>query len=439
MKHFFILIIFCANFTFSQQLFTLEKAIEYGLANSHDIAIVKNDASIIKNMNHIGAAGVLPNITISSGYNGAINNAELGFNSFLSFGEDVDSNIDATQAKSVNLSSSIGLSYRLFNGFSGIYTLRKFDKQNNMADENIRYQIELKILDIIKQYYDVLNREHIYNTFKVSHQISLDRYNQAVERHNLGAISKINLLNAEVNLNQDKVQMEESLIRLKESKLNLGLLLGNPELSFNLQHEFSFNQNLDIETLLKQTLSNNSSIIIAALNYDVAKDELKISKSNFSPSIDVFSSYSYNNRKSETSFISEQKDYGVIAGVNVEIPIFSSNMRRKNFQNAKINVESKNHSLEQIKETIKTALLNAYYNYSENLNNLVLMKKNLETIEKTANINKELYDMGQVSNLEYRESQILLDQAEINYNSKLSQTKIQEYIIYQLSGQLQSK
>ena len=233
--------------------------------------------------------------------------------------------------------------------------------------------------------------------------------------------------------------MEESLIKLRESELNLKLILGTPDLSFDLQHEFNFNQNLDIETLLKQTFSNNTSIIIAELNYSVAKDELKISKSNFSPSIDLFSSYSYNNRKSETSFISEQKDNGVIAGINVEIPIFSSNMRRKNFQNAKINLDSKNHSLEHIKETIKTALLNAYYNYSENLNNLVLMKSNLETIEKTANINKELYDLGQISNLEYRESQILLDQAEISYNSKLSQTKIQEYIIYQLSGQLQSK
>lgn len=440
MKYFFILIIFFANFiTFSQDLLTLEKAIEYGLTNSHDIAIIKNDATIIKNINHIGAAGVLPNITISSGYNGAINNSELDFNSFLSFGEDMDSSIDATQAKSVNISSSIGLSYRLFNGFNGIYTLRKFEKQNNIADENTRYQIELKILDIIRQYYDMLNRKHIYNTFKISHQISLERYNQALERHNLGAISKINLLNAEVNLNQDKVQMEESLINLRESELNLKLILGTPDLSFDLQHEFKFNQNLDIETLLKQTFSNNTSIIIAELNYSVAKDELKISKSNFSPSIDLFSSYSYNNRKSETSFISEQKDNGVIAGINVEIPIFSSNMRRKNFQNAKINLDSKNHSLEHIKETIKTALLNAYYNYSENLNNLVLMKKNLKTIEKTANINKELYDLGQISNLEYRESQILLDQAEISYNSKLSQTKIQEYIIYQLSGQLQSK
>ena len=92
-----------------------------------------------------------------------------------------------------------------------------------------------------------------------------------------------------------------------------------------------------------------------------------------------------------------------------------------------------------MKATIQTSLVTAFYTYTEGLNNLELLKKNLKTIEKTANINKELYDMGQISNLEYRESQVLLDQAEINYSSKLSETKIQEYIIYQLSGQLQKK
>ena len=178
---------------------------------------------------------------------------------------------------------------------------------------------------------------------------------------------------------------------------------------------------------------------MAELNYAIAQDELKISKANFTPSVDFFSSYSYNNRKSETSFISKQKDYGIVVGLNVEIPVFSANIRRKSFQNAKINLESKTHSLEQIKTTIETALTNAYYTYTEGLKNLELLKKNLDTVEKTANISKELYDMGQISNLEYRESQILLDQAEINYSSKLSAMKIQEYVIYQLSGQLQSK
>ena len=77
--------------------------------------------------------------------------------------------------------------------------------------------------------------------------------------------------------------------------------------------------------------------------------------------------------------------------------------------------------------------------YVEGLKNLKLIKSNLTTIEKTAQISRDLYDSGQLSNLEYRESQMLLDQAEINYSAKLSATKIQEYIIYQLSGQLQKK
>jgi len=439
MRNYLVLFVICSYSVFSQEILTLEKAIEYGIANSHDIAIVKNDAKIVKNMNHVGAAGMLSNIAISSGYNGSINDAELEFNSFLDFGGDMESDVEATQARSSNITSSIGLTYRLFNGFNGIYTLRKFKSQKTMADENTRHQIENKILEIIRQYYDVLNKENIYSTFKTSYNISEDRYNQALERYNSGSLSKLNLLNAEVNFNQDKVNMEEAKISLQSSKLNMSLLIGFPNTDFQVRHEFNFNQELDLDDLLKKMELNNTSIIMAELNYTIAQDELKISKSNFTPSVDFFSSYSYNNRQSETSFISKQKDNGIVVGLNMEIPIFSANMRRKNFQNAKINLESKNHSLTQIKETIKTALINAYYTYTEGLNNLELLKKNLNTIEKTANMNKELYDMGQISNLEYRDSQILLDQAEINYNSKLSIIKIQEYLIYQLSGQLESK
>ena len=66
------------------------------------------------------------------------------------------------------------------------------------------------------------------------------------------------------------------------------------------------------------------------------------------------------------------------------------------------------------------------------------MEKNLDTAEKNYNISKELYEVGQLSNLEYREAQLQLEQIRINYSVKLSTTKIQEYIIYQLSGQLKS-
>ena len=300
-----------------------------------------------------------------------------------------------------------------------------------MADENVRFQIENKIIEIIQQYYDLANRENIYSTFKTSYQISLDRYNQALEKYNSGALTKLNLLNAEVNLNQDKVNMEEAKIAAKSSKLNMSLILGIADESYYIQADFIFNYNLNIDDLLNKLNTNNSSIIIAQLNYAIAQDELKLSKSNFAPTIDLFSSYSYDNIQSETSFISKQNNYGVIAGINIEIPIFSANMKRKNYQNAKINLTSKNHSLEQIKATIKTALLKAYYSYTEGLKNLELLKTNLETIEKSANISKELYDVGQISfdfDKELRKKYPALQDALEHYQSvrKMCETREKE-------------
>ena len=439
MKKYFILYLFVTYTCFSQEKLTIEQAIEFAILNSQDIAIVKNESKIIDNSTHLGAAGLLPNIVISSGYNGSINDSELKFNSFLDFGGGEGfSDIEASEAQSSNITSSIGLNYRLFKGFSGIYTLRKFKDQKLIANENTRYQIESKIIEVIQQYFDVLNKQNIFSTFKTRYNISKERYNRDTQRYEAGSISKLNLLNSELNLNSDKVNMDNASIALNASQQKLSLILNVNDKKFLLTHEFQFNTSLNIDSLINNTMQNNSNIIMSELNYSIAQYEFKISKSNFLPTIDLFSSYSYNNRQSETSFISQQTDYGIIAGINVEIPIFTGNLKRKNYQNAKINLESKNYSLDKVKKTIKTSLITSYYSYSKGLENLELLNNNLEIIKKTADINKDLYNMGQISNLEFRESQYLYDQALINYTSTLINLKIQEYLIYQLSGQIKS-
>ena len=433
----FLLLVFITSLVHSQNNLSLESAIEIGLENSEEIKISVNNSLIVKNLNSLGSAGLLPTIGISSGYNGSINETQLELNSFLDFGGDSDNDIEASKAKSSNLNSSIGLNYRLFNGFSGIYTLSKFKYENNIAEQNIRYQIETKIIEIIQSYFTHLNNQNIVSVLQTRYDISLDRYNQSNEKYQYGGISKLNLLNSEVELNQNKLNLKDAKTALNNSNANLNKVLGTSFKKIEIDHNFNFNNNLEIEKLISDTKKNNSSILISKLNYKVSEYELKISKSSFSPKIDLFTSYSYTNTQSETSFVSKQSNYGLIAGINIDIPIFSANMRRKAFKNAKINLETKKLTQKEIQKSILTALNTAYNNYVSSLENIQLLEENLKTIEKTAEISRELYDSGQLSNLEYRESQVLLDQAEINYSSKLSATKIQEYILYQLSGQLQ--
>jgi outer membrane protein len=438
-KYILIITILSISFSSAQDFLTLEDAIAKAIENSHEIAIIKNDKQLVKNNTHIGAAGILPNIIISSGYNGSINNSNINLNGFLDLGDNT-SNIEANKAQSSNLTSSINLNYRLFNGFSGIYTLKKFSKQNQIAKENLRAQIEDKILEIITLYYDLLNKDNIYNVLSEAYNVSLDRYNRTQERYEYGSISKLEVLNAEVDLNTDLISFKNSENNVQSARLNLSLAMGvsNQKETYHLVNNFSFNTSLNLDTLKQLTTKNNASIIISELNHMIAEHNLKLSKSSFAPSIDLFTSYSYNNMKSETSFISEQKDHGFVGGISIELPIFTSNIKRKQFQNAKINLDSQKHQLALIKETIETSLINTFFSYQHSLDKIELQKNNLDTYEINFTKSKELYQMGQLNSIQFRESQNNLSRFRINYSSTLFSAKIQEYIIYQLSGQLQN-
>jgi len=428
------LIIFICSFSFAQETITLQRAIEYTLDSSHEIAIAKNDGQIIDNNTSLGSAGMLPNIIVSSGYNASLSNSNLEFNPFLEF--DV-AEVNANQAVSTTFSSSAGFSYTLFNGFNGIYTLKKFKYLNESSKENIRYQVENKIIDVVVKYYEYLNLKEINNVLKETYQISQDRYNRLLERYEFGSISNLELLNAEADLNTDLINLNNSSLNLKISNNNLNLLMGiSDTVSTVIEDEIMFNNNLNLEYLKTQSALNNSSILMAQLNYNIAGQDLKISRSGLAPKIDLITSFSFNQLGSETSFISKQSDQSFFGGINVQIPLFNGNLRRSTIKNAKINLDSKKHQLESIQDNIYTALINTYESYIDGLSNLEIQEKSLNTFESNFEKSKDLYLIGQLSSVDFRESQVNLMNFKMIYSSNLFNTKIQEFILYQLSGLL---
>lgn len=428
------LIIFICSFSFSQESITLQKAIEYTLENSHEISIAKNDNQIINNSTSLGAAGMLPNIIISSGYNASISNSNLEFNPFVDFAED---EIEVSQALASTLTSSVGFSYTLFNGFNGIYTLKKFKYLDESAKENVRYQVENKIIDVVVKYYEYLNLEQTNNVLKETYQISQDRYNRLLERYEFGSISNLELLNAEADLNTDLINLNNSSLNLKISKNNLHMLMGfSDTISLVIEDQIIFNNNIDLNDLKIQSSLNNSSILMAQLNYSIAGQDLKISRSGLAPKIDLITSFSFNQTGSETSFISKQSAQSFFGGINVQIPIFSGNLIRSSIKNAKINLDSKKHQLESIQDNIYITLINTYESYIDGLNNLEIQEKSLNTFEINFEKSKELYLLGQLSSVDFRESQVNLMNFKMIYSANLFNTKIQEFILYQLSGLL---
>jgi len=429
-----MIIIFICYFSFSQEVITLDKAISFTIENSHEIAIAKNNNQIINNNTSLGAAGMLPNLIISSGYNASLSNTNLEFNPFVDFGAE---EIDVSKALSSSFSSSAGFSYTLFNGFNGIYTLKKFNYLDESSKENLRFQIENKIIDVVVKYYEYLNIKQTNNVLQETYQISKDRYNKLLERYELGSISNLELLNAEADLNTDLINLNNSSLNMKISKNNLHLLMGlSDTISTTIEDQIIFNQNINIDDLKIKSTLNNASILMAQLNYKIAAQDLKISKSSLAPKIDLVTSYSFNQVGSETSFISKQSDQSFFGGINIQIPIFTGNLRRSTVKNSKINLDSKSRQLESIQDNIYIALVNTYESYVDGLNNLEIQEKSLNTFEINFEKTKELYLIGQLSSVDFRESQVNLMNFKLLYSANLYNTKIQEFILYQISGLL---
>ena len=173
-------------FSFSQEIITLEKAIQYAIDNSNNIKIAKNDLIINDNNTSLGSAGLLPSIIISSGYNSSVSNSELKLNSFLDFGGESMNQIDANNATSTSFSSSLGINYTLFNGFSGFVNFKKFKYLDNLSKQNLQLEIENKIIEVVVKYYEFLNKKLLLNLLKETYVISSDRYERVFERSKYG-------------------------------------------------------------------------------------------------------------------------------------------------------------------------------------------------------------------------------------------------------------
>ena len=430
------ILILTSIFSFSQEIITLEKAIEYSLENSNDIKIAKNEHKINDNNTSLGSAGLLPSIVINSGYNQSVSNSEFEFNSFLDFGGGSMDEIEANNASSASFSSSIGMNYTLFNGFSGIYTLKKFDYLDDLSKNNLQLQIENKIMELVMKYYEFINKKNLFKLLEETHNISVSRYERILEKSKYGLTSSLELLNAEIDLNTDLVNLSNSRIDYENSRSELFFLMGKTDSTLIFDQTILFNDSLEIENLFEKLKQNNSSILIAQSNFDIAKQDLKISKSKVSPKIDLSTSFSFNKSGSETSFISKQTDRGLFGVISLQFPIFNGDLIRKNIKNSKINLESKKYQLEEIVDRLEVSLINTFNLYKQGLKNLQIQKNNLEIFELNFQKSKELYKLGQLNSLQFREAQLNLLNFKINYSANLFNTKIQEYLLYQYSGML---
>jgi len=413
----------------AQEMYDLSRCIVTGLERNYAIKIARNQEQQSDNNYTRGNAGYLPYISTTNKYGGTLNNTNQ---SIRAGGEN---NYKGTY--NTTGSSNVNLDMTLFRGFNVRTTYEKLNQLKQMGELNTQMNIENLVGKIISQYYLYVQQLNLNKNLKYAVELSRERVRIDEERYLLGSSSKLELLQSQVYLNSDSSRLANQNADIIASEVKLKNLMSLENLEDEIQVQDSAIQiksDLQYKDILEQTLSNNTSLLIAGKDQVISELDYKIIASRAYPYLNASTGYTFTYYTYGIGTYTKQRVNGLNYGLSLGMDIFDGNARKLEKTNAMLNIETQKYQYQEIEQQIKADLLTLYSSYENNLGLLKLEEQNLSVAKENLEIALERYKLGDLSGLELREVQASLLDAEERLISVQYLTKLGEISLLQISG-----
>tara|TARA_R110002072_G_scaffold286719_1_gene451836 strand:- start:297 stop:1571 length:1275 start_codon:yes stop_codon:yes gene_type:complete len=414
----------------AQKLVSVSEAIELALENNYGIKIISNNKEIAKNNASVLNSGYLPTVTSSSGATFNRDNLEAEFAN----GESTALN----GAKSSRYNASINLNYTLFDGLGRYYDYKRLKETYKLSELQARETIENTIAQLYVVYYNVAQVTENVTVLEKTLTISKDRITRANYQFEYGQGTMLNVLNAQVDINNDSINLINAKQQLVNTKRDLNVVLGNVISSeFRVDTTIDFKLDIDQNDLATKVKSNNVNLLQLDKNIMINTFIVKANKSGYLPSLGLTGSYGWNKgNNNAASFVAVSTNTGLSGGLSLSWNLFDGGATATRVSNAKIELENRSLEKESMVIDIERNFNNAWDDYQNKLTIFQVQENNIITSTNNFNRTQEKYKLGQATSIEFRQAQLNLINSELNRNQAKYAAKIAELTVLQLSGEL---
>jgi len=423
----FMLFSFYGN---AQRVLTKKEAIAITLENNYGIKVAANSVEIAKNNSSVYNSGYLPTLSANGGANYDISDQDI---------ERQDgSSTSITGAETKSYNASLDLNYTLFDGLGRKYDYKLLKEDYNLSELQARETIENTYLQLFSVYFQIARLSKNTDNLKQTLEISKLRLERIQYQNDYGQSTKLELLNAEVDVNNDSINFINTRQQYINSKRNLNIILGiQLEEDFEVETEVDFLTLLSYEELLSLSLENNVILQQQEKNILINEYNIRANKGNYFPRVGVTGSYGWNESDNPaTSFFAKSTVTGLRAGLNVSWNVFDGGTTKTRVANAKIALDSQEIVQQQQFETLENVLKNTSEEYTNKLFILQAQEQNVITNKNNFDRSVEKYKLGQISSIDFRLAQVNLLNAKTDLTNTKYETKLIELDLLQLSGQL---
>ncbi|WP_333780771.1 TolC family protein [Tenacibaculum pacificus] len=384
----------------------MQQAIDYAIKNSYNNKIAENDIkAAIKRKWETTTIG-LPQIDAKVDY---INNLKQQFPG-IDFNQDGIVDFGAKQS----VTGTATLRQLLFDGsyLVGLQAAKTYLKISEQAKEKTGLATREAI---INAYGNILVSEKLIEILQKNSNILEKNFKDAKKINENGLNEEEDVEQLEITLGNIQNSLRNA-IRLKEIAYQmLNLSLGNP-----INTKLILTDNLDslimpstALALLSKTFNLDTHIDFKIAENDRESKRLlmRLEQSKGLPSLSAFMNYSYIANSDDFSFFDSSQKWipTSVFGVSLNIPIFSSLGRSAKTAQARIELESADIRLEEVKQKLNLQTASAKSEYQLSIENYEYAMKNMklaERIEKKQQIKffegiSSSFDLSQAQNQLY--------------------------------------
>jgi len=441
-----------ATTTFAQEensikYFTIEDAINKAL---HDNNLIKANQFLVKKANwdvKRAWAELFPTLSFDTRYNWIDKQtfAERDFRQYLP--PELASQIPQTVFQE-SYYSSFNVNLPLFNGvlINGLSIAYEQESMSEQLSKSTKQQI---IYNVITSYLNVLKNKELVKLQKEYLDLSKLNYEKAERLYKANRYSQNEALRWKIDYQQQKSTVVASEAELRSSLLSLSRLtnadINNEtileesipsylEEEKNLFIKISDAQILELVNLFDEDLINaNASLSASKSNEEISRLLHKNSYSSFMPNIDL--NYSYGWRENNTIDFDDYSPKNLM--INFSLPIFSG------FQNFAA-LKSSLYEYKKNQEEFKDQLLNTKLMLTNVANNIINTKSQIELLKTNVEFSENNYRIvdrrrvkGLVSNIEYIDAKLNLQNSNINYISNSYAFIMSIVELYYLTGKIE--
>lgn len=413
----------------AQQTWTLQECIDYAMTNN--IQLQQKRITVASNHEDVTQSkhALLPSVSFST-------NQNASWRPFAESTINLTNGSMTTNRNTVSYNGTYGINanWTVWNGNRNINTIKQNKLTEQMAELDVQQQANSIQEQIAQLYVQILYETEAVKVceeiIKAS-ELQRDRAKAMVE---VGSLARVDLVQLEAQVSQDKYSLAQAQAQLANYKLQLKQLL-----EIHDAESFDIAVPTVSDQMVLATIPSELSVYEAALeqrpeiqsgmlNIQSSKIAIASARSGYMPTVSVTAGMGTNNSSGQHKAFTEQVKMNLSnsLGLTVSVPLFDNLQTRTNIRKAKYALQSSELSLQEQQKNLYSTIENYWLNTTTSQQQYAYAKANVESMQESYDLVSEQFNLGLKNIVELTTGKNNLLQAE----QQLLQTKYTALLNY---------